>query len=336
MTMKWRHLAFALLLAWIAPALGDTCIFLTHVEGQSPDGRYKVRADLYRSKVRADLDQGWKCRVEDTRTGRATDGFLQGLGFHAHFSLFVTDNRIAFFEPSIDQWDAGNLLIYDRGLKLLKRFTLRDLHYPSELGGISHSISHCRFTRPDPARRRPAWLEGGVLMIHLESRRTARVSLKDLAIIPTPEFVPRPAEPLEDAEPAALSIQPDRKRLQGRWKAVEVTRGPHAGRHLLEDDPVYVLVEADRIALSDNRDDLKPFRLDPTAHTIDFDGKKGLYSLENGVFKLCCGDDPRQPRPKNIDNAGVEYAVYVLKRVKEEPDGHRPTPGRGPGPGSPR
>jgi hypothetical protein len=314
MTIKWRHLAFALVLAWTAPALGDTCISVEHVEGQSPDGRYKVRADLALSRTHR--DRPWKGRIEDTRTGRVTEGRLEGLISHAHFSLFVTDDRIAFFEPSAACGDKGNLLIYDRDLRLLKRFTLHDLHYPSEFGGISHSISHWRFTRPDPVRRRPAWLEGDVLMIHLQSRRTARVSLKDLKIIPTPEFVPRAAEPLEDSEPAALAIQPDRKRIQGRWKAIDVLRGPHTARHLLEDDPVYVLVEGDRIALSDNPDDLKPFRLDSSAATIDFDGRKGLYSLNNGVFKLCCSDGPRQTRPKNIDNAGVDYAVYVLKRVK--------------------
>lgn len=306
--MTFRHLAFALAAAWGGPALGDSCSFTTHVEGQSPDGRYKVRADFVGV---------WKGRVEDTRTGRTTEGPLEGLGQHAHFHLFVTDDRIAFFEPIIDRRKEGNLLVYDRDLKLLKRFTLGELLYDQEFRGISHSISHCEFTKYDLGRRRPFWLEGDTFMIHLMSRRTARVALKEPKIIPTPEFVPGPAEELEDSEPDALTREPDRKRIQGLWRAVDVVRGVNTDPGALEDDPVHVLVVGDRIALSGLEEDLRPFRLDSSARTIDLDGRKGIYSLKGGVFRLCFADEPGQPRPKGLDGAGFDATVYVLKRVRE-------------------
>jgi hypothetical protein len=205
--MRSRILLIALGTFLPVSAYADSCIMKQHVTAQSSDGRYIVRLD------RAGV---WKGSIEDTRLETVFEANPDGLQGHAHFDAFITDDgdRVVVFEPAIDNRPSDNLLVFNRDLKLLRGFTLDDLLTTNDQGAVTHSISHCQFTRFDKAKGRRFGREddGKTFAIHLRSHRTALVSLAEPRIIPTPDVIPE-VFAFEEGLPPGKT---DRERFQGK------------------------------------------------------------------------------------------------------------------------
>jgi uncharacterized protein (TIGR03067 family) len=306
----------ALVLLLPASAIGDTCIWLKHAEAKSHNGRYAVRLDR---------SGGWKGRLEDTKTGKVTEAAMAGLGPHAHFAAFVTDDgsRVVVFEPLVHDTEGGNLLVYDRDLTLLKGFSLMELLTDVDFKAVRHSISHCRFTGDKKDGKRPFWLEddGTRFSVYLKSKRTAIVSLAEPKIIPTPDVIPEVFE-FEQGPPPG---QTDRERFQGRWMITDARAGTMGiDPDSFTDDPRYYTFAGMTILAPGHRFDRYTFRLDEsvTPHAIDLfePGKeepvKGIYEFRGGKLMICAPDRPEKPRPKTLDarGLGVDDWTETLQR----------------------
>jgi uncharacterized protein (TIGR03067 family) len=313
-------LAVSILLAFSSSAVADSCRWSEHFEGKSSNGRYVIR--LAR-------EGHWKGGFEDTKTGKVTEAKMEGIGGHIHSSAFVTDDgsRIVVFEPSVPHNEGGNLQVYDRELRLLKGFTLKDLLTEIDFKAVRYSVSHCRFMANGKDGKQPFWLDndGKTFSIYLKSKRTAIVSLAEPKIIPTPDVIPEEFE-FENGLPPGKN---DQERFQGKWMVTDGKSGM-IGTDLdsYREDPRYYTFDGQKISIPDCRFDKYTFRLDEsvTPHAIDMfepgkvDPIKGLYEFRDGKLLICVPDTPEKPRSKAVDAKGDEVEDWTITLQRRKPN----------------
>jgi hypothetical protein len=132
------------LVSLTSPPFADRCKPSDRMRGESKDGRYVVIA-------RYDEDAGkWNARWEDTKTDETGEGILEYLMWHAHADVLIADDgsRFVVFDPKAGRREEHRLQVYDKAIELVGDFGLKELLTEDELGKVSYTVNHCRFTEP--------------------------------------------------------------------------------------------------------------------------------------------------------------------------------------------
>jgi uncharacterized protein (TIGR03067 family) len=117
----------------------------------------------------------------------------------------------------------------------------------------------------------------------------------------------------------------DVAKLQGTWKVVALEAG---GKKAPEESfkEKRFLIKGDKISLSGNSENLRPYRLDAAAkpRAIDIPGdvekefSKAIYEVNGDKLKLCFSQSTKLDRPKDFNTEGTRYLCFTLKRVKAD------------------
>lgn len=318
--MRALLLSIGTLIALSCSASADSCSFLDHAEAKSRDGRYVVKLDW---------EDGWKGRLEDTKTGEGASAQIKGLDRHTHFRAFVTDDgsRVVLFESSIDQRNTPNLLVFDRNLAPLKGFTLKELLTRNDFNAIRHSVSHIQMLGYTHGLSATSGLkdDGTTFFVYLKSKRTVLVSLAEPMIIPTPDVEPEVFEFEEGLPPGRNDLE----RMQGKWMPTERREGILVvDPEILREAPWYYYFEGDKLNVPGTVIGKRIIKLDEsvTPHAIDLTQPnkpgvvRGIYEFKGGKLRLCFDLDGDLPRPTTLDGEGlkVEYSTITLQRRKEK------------------